>query len=173
MLKHERALIQEWMGTCFFLEDLKPLKSLKSWKISFYTNMLIHSHILIFSTSRYAIINPKNYDNDRHSKLFALVGGFDEELWVPIDGGVLLGDKQVFVLDSTLTLDYLLLRENPKPLNLPTDVCSGHINIEDISSDFDDVQEFRIEDDRAPTNQNTPDFSSTNSINKEQANKLK
>ena len=52
-------------------------------------------------------------------------------------------------------------------------MCSGHINIEDISSDFDDVQELRIEDDRAPTNQHTPNFSSTNSINKEQASKFK
>ena len=114
--------------------------------------------ILLVSASRYAIINPKNYDGDRHSKLFALVGGFDEELQVPIDGGVLLGDKQVFVLDSSLTLDYLLLRVSHKPLNFPTDVGGSHINIEDISSDFDDVQELRIEDDRAPPNQNTPGF---------------
>ena len=45
------------------------------------------SPILIVLASRYAIINPKNNDGDRHSKLFALVGGFDEELQVPIDGG--------------------------------------------------------------------------------------
>ena len=84
-----------------------------------------------------------------------------------------MGDKQVFVLDSSLTSDYLLLRESHKPLNLPTNVGGSHINIEDISSDSDDVQELRIEDDRARPNQNTPGFFSTNSINKEQANKLK
>ena len=84
-----------------------------------------------------------------------------------------MGDKQVFVLDSSLTLDYLLLRESHKPLNFPTDIGGSHINIEDISSDYDDVQELRKEDERAPTNQNTPDFFNTNSINKEEANKLK
>ena len=56
---------------------------------------------------------------------------------------------------------------------MPTDVGSSHINIEDISSDSDSVQELTIEDDRAPPNQNTLGFFSTNSMNKEQANKLK
>ena len=144
-----------------------------SQTLCLFLDSVMSSPILIVSTSRYAIINPKNYISDRHSKLFALVGGFDEELQVPIDGRVLLGDEQVFVLDSTLTLDYLLLRESHKPLNLPTDVGASHINIEDISSDSDSVQELIIEDDGAQPNQNTTNFCTTNSINKEQASKFK
>ena len=110
-----------------------------SQTLRLFFDSIISSPNLIVSTSRYAIMNPKNYDGDRHSKFFALVGGFDEELRVPIDGGVVLGDKQVIVLDSSLNLDYLLLRESHKPLNKPTDIGSSHINIEDISSESDDV----------------------------------
>ena len=90
-----------------------------SQTLRLFLDLVMSTPILIVSASRYAIINPKNYDGDRHSKLFALVGGFDEDLRVPIDGGVLLGDKQVFVLDSSLNSYYLLLKESHKPLTCP------------------------------------------------------
>ena len=51
-----------------------------SHTLRLFLDSVLSSPILIVSASRYAIINPKNYDGDRHSKLFALVGGFDEEL---------------------------------------------------------------------------------------------
>ena len=51
-----------------------------SQTLHLFLDSVMSTPILIVSASRYAIINPKNYEGDRHSKLFALVGGFDEEL---------------------------------------------------------------------------------------------
>ena len=52
-----------------------------------FLDSVMSSPISIIASSRYALINPKNYGSAKDSTLFALVGGFDEELHVTIDGG--------------------------------------------------------------------------------------
>ena len=68
-----------------------------------FLDSILSSPISTASSTRYALVNPKHYGGTAESTLFALVGGFDDELCVPVDGGVLMGDEFIFVLDSSLT----------------------------------------------------------------------
>ena len=104
-----------------------------SQTLRLFLDSVISSPVSIVSSTRYALINPKHYGGTNDSTLFALVGGFDEELRVPIDGGVLMGDEIIFVLDS-LTSDFLLVRDSSKTQDLPFDVGTSRIDIVDISA---------------------------------------
>ena len=65
-----------------------------SQTLRLFLDSIISSPVSIVSSTRYALINPKHYGGTNDSTLFALVGGFDEELRVPIDGEVLMGDEK-------------------------------------------------------------------------------
>ena len=83
-----------------------------SLTLRLFLDLVTSTPIPIPSSSRYAILDPKKYGGSKNSLLFALLGGLNDELQLPIDGGVLMGEETHFILDSTLSSNFLLVRES-------------------------------------------------------------
>ena len=48
-----------------------------------------------------------------------LIGGFGEELHLPLDGGIMIGDELHFVLATTLSTSFMLVTEKHEALEIP------------------------------------------------------
>ena len=87
-------------------------KDMASLTLRLFLDLITSTPIPILSSSRYAILDPKKYGGSKNSLLFALVGGLNDKLQLPINGEVLMGEETHFILDSTLSSNFLLVRES-------------------------------------------------------------
>ena len=88
-----------------------------SCKVCLFLDSLSLEPIFVNCPLRFAMINPKDYGGSSNSEVFAIISSKEGDIQTRVNDGVTVADQFHFILDSTFTTKFLLIRNSGSSSN--------------------------------------------------------